>query len=243
MQVSPSISTLRASNAPMQCQSGFCIQPSSVLGSCGSVVDDGSAAQNLYVLHLPQVQAAEEVGAGGQVISFAAPRIEASVMNPRLKSVNLRAVRRWRRRRAGKEKQHMGVVEEVAGPRDGELGRRSEPEADGLALPRGAQAQPPGLDIDAAIPEARLGCGNGYVHGAGDVKADEFIARGRVGHVYRLAVHADGKGGGTHLRGHRRGLNAGGGMDGGRKNENGHEQRTKTHQEDGPRQEIRTKLL
>ena len=35
MQVSPSISTLWASSAPMQCQSGFCIQPSSVLGSCG----------------------------------------------------------------------------------------------------------------------------------------------------------------------------------------------------------------
>jgi len=33
MQVRPSICTLRAFMEPMQCQSGFCIQPSSVLGS------------------------------------------------------------------------------------------------------------------------------------------------------------------------------------------------------------------
>ena len=40
------------------------------------------------------------------------------------------------RRRAGEEKEHVSVVEKVAGARDGELGWASELEADGLALPR-----------------------------------------------------------------------------------------------------------
>ena len=35
MQVSPSISTRCAFIAPMQCQSGFCVHSSSLLGSCG----------------------------------------------------------------------------------------------------------------------------------------------------------------------------------------------------------------
>ena len=68
-------------------------------------------------------------------------------------------------------------------------------------LPRRPQAQPPRLDVYAAIPEAGLGGGDGDVHGAGDVEADEFVTRGRVGHVHRLAVHRDGEGGGAHLGG------------------------------------------
>ena len=91
-------------------------------------------------------------------------------------------------------------IQKFARLRDRELGRSGEPEADGLALPRGPQPQPPGLDIDAFIPEAGLGGGDGHVHGAGDVEVDEVVTRGDVGHVDRFAVHGDGEGRGPHLR-------------------------------------------
>ena len=103
-------------------------------------------------------------------------------------------------------------------------------------MPSGAQAEAPGLDIDAAIPKARLGGGDGYVCGAGDVEADKLIAGGGVSHVHGLAVHSDGEGGRAQLFGYGRGLHAGSGMGGGRKSENGHEKRTKTQQEARPRQ-------
>ena len=64
---------------------------------------------------------------------------------------------RWRgRRRAGEEEEHMRVVEEVAGSRDGELGRGGKMETDCVACSRGPDAETPGLNIDTAIPEARI---------------------------------------------------------------------------------------
>jgi hypothetical protein len=56
-------------------------------------------------------------------------------------------------------------------------------------------------------------------------------------YVYVFAVHGNGIGGGTHLRRHRHSLNLGGNMSGGRKSENGHEQRTITQQEASPQRE------
>jgi hypothetical protein len=101
------------------------------------------------------------------------------------------------------------------------------------------------MDIDAAIPKARLGRGDGDVHWACDIEADEFITRGRVRHINRPAIHGDCKSRRPHLRRHRRSLNARGGMNSRwkRKNgseidgESGHEQRTKSRQEDQPRQQ------
>ncbi len=111
-------------------------------------------------------------------------------------------------------------------------------EADGLALTGGAQAEAPGLDIDAAVPESGLGGGDSNVHGALGVKRDPVVTGGGVGYVDGLAVDGDVKGGGTQLLGDRCGLDAGSGVGGNGKRENGHKDRAKTQQEAKPRAEI-----
>jgi hypothetical protein len=83
------------------------------------------------------------------------------------------------------------VVEEVAGPRDGKLGWRSEMKTDRVAFSRGADAETPGLDIDAAIPEAGLCGSDGDVDGAGDVEGNPIVAGGGVGYVDGLAANCD----------------------------------------------------
>ncbi len=60
-------------------------------------------------------------------------------------------------------------------PRDGELGRPVNPEADGLPVARGVQAEAPGLDVDAMVPEAGLGRGNADFSGADDVEVGKFV--------------------------------------------------------------------
>jgi hypothetical protein len=102
---------------------------------------------------------------GREVDGLAALGIEALVVNAgcRRESWDRAAAAAAARRQ---RERAFGVVEKVAGPRDGELGRPGEPEADGLALAaRGPQSQPPGLNVDAAIPEARLGGGDLHVTG------------------------------------------------------------------------------
>src|ERR1019366_7784549 len=106
-----------------------------------------------------------------------------------------------RRRCGGKEKEHLRVVEEVAGLGDGELGWCAEAEANGLAVPGGAQAEPPGLNIHAFVPEAWIGGGDGDGDGLGDIKADVLVTGGSVGHAYRLAIYRDGEGGGMQFLG------------------------------------------
>ncbi len=76
------------------------------------------------------------------------------------------------------------------------LAGAGESKADGLSGPAGAQAQAPRLDVDAAIPEVRLGGGDFNVDRAGDVEADVLVVGGGVSHVYGFAVHGYGEGGG-----------------------------------------------
>ena len=68
--------------------------------------------------------------------------------------VEIRDTRKGGRGRAGEEEEHRSVIEEVAWAGDGELGRSRKLEANGLAVALGAEAETPGLDVDAAIPEA-----------------------------------------------------------------------------------------
>ena len=204
------------------------------VGVLRPVIHNGSASQNFYILNLPQIQAAEKVRAGSQVKCFAALGIETSVVDPRLIGVNLWIARQGRRRRAGKEKQHLGIVQKIAGARDGELGRPAQPEANRLASSRRPQSQPPWLNVHAFVPEALLGSGNLHHHRAGHIEADVLIVRRGVGHVHRLSVHSDGKGRRTHLRRNRRSLHAVHRVGSNRKREKSYKQRTKSQQKESP---------
>ena len=109
--------------------------------------------------------------------------------------------------------------------------------ADGLAFTRWADAETPGLDIDAAIPEAGLGRCDGDVDGGGNVEADPVIAGGGVGHVDGLPLHSDREVCGLQFRRDRRSLDAGGSMEGNGKRENGAKERAKYRQETRPQRE------
>jgi hypothetical protein len=82
---------------------------------------------------------------------------------------------------------------------------------------------PPGLNIHALRPEARLGGGNLHGHRAGDVEADKLVAGGGVGHVHGLAVHLDGESRGVHFLRNGNGLHARGGLSRNGKREKDHE--------------------
>ncbi len=127
------------------------------------------------------------------------------------------------------------MVQKVAWARDGELRRRLQFELNGLALALRPQAQAPRLNVDATIPEAGVGCGDGDVHGARDVEVDEVVACGDVGYIDRLAVYGDGESRGAHLRWDRYWLNAGRGDGQVRIHKNIREQRAETKQEAKPR--------
>jgi len=109
--------------------------------------------------------------------------------------------------------------------------------ADRVALSCGSDAETPGLDIDAAIPESGFGCGDGYVDGGGDVEADPVVAGGGMGYINGAAINSDREGCGLQFRRDRRSLNAGGSMEGNGKRENSDKERAKYLQEARPQQE------
>src|ERR1019366_5772974 len=197
-----------------------------------ALVNYGAAAENLYALHLPQVECAVEIRAGREVKGFAAFGVEALAVNARLKVVKRRVARgrRRRRRRAGKEKEHLGVIEKVCWSGNGKLRWTGEPEADRLALPDRTNSQPPRLDIDAVIPETRLSSRNRHIHRTGNIKADKVVAGGCMGYVDRLPIHGDGEGVRSQLFRNWNRLHPGGGEECAGKRENGHHQHTKSKQ-------------
>jgi hypothetical protein len=91
------------------------------------------------------------------------------------------------------------VIEKVARPGNGELGRAEEAEANRLALPGGPNAEPPRLHIDTTIPEAGRGRGNGHVHRSCYIEVDKLIARRRERHIDFDPIHLDSKCGRPHL--------------------------------------------
>ena len=206
-----------------------------VIGVLGAVVDNGAAAEYLDVLNLPQVETAEEIRAGRQIERLAAFGVQTLAIDSRRINMDGGITRLGWRRRAGEQEQHPRVVKKVARPRDGKLGRPGQFETDGLTLPDGANAKTPRLDIDAAIPESGLDCGDLHGDRAGDVETGKLITCRGMCHVHRLAIHRNREGRGTHLRGNRHGLNARGGKGGASKRKQDHEQRAKTRQEKGPR--------
>src|SRR5580698_1465401 len=110
--------------------------------------------------------------------------------------------------------------------------------ADRIALQRWPDTETPGLDVDAAVPEARLGRGDGNVDGTGDVEGDPVIAGGGVGYVNWLVVDGHSESGRLELRRNRRGLNAGGSVSGQGQNENENERGRKAQQmQTGPRRD------
>ena len=73
----------------------------------------------------------------------------------------------------------------------------------------GADAEPPWLNVDAAIPEAGLGCGDlDRDRAAQEIEAHIFIAGGRVRHIDWFSIDFDCEGGGPHFFGDRRGKEA-----------------------------------
>ncbi len=201
-----------------------------------ALVDDDAAPQHLHVFNLPEVQAAEDVRAGFEIDGIAALRIEAFAMHARRHNEDVWPGGRRRGGRAGKEKQHFGVIQKVARPGDGNLGRAREAEADGAAVARSAQTKPPRLDIDAAIPKTGFRGSNRDLDGSGGIEAHEAVIRSRAGHVHALPVYGDGEEAGAHFRGNWRGPDARSGMGDGGKRENGNQQRAKNRQEEPLRQ-------
>lgn len=110
-------------------------------------------------------------------------------------------------------------------------------EADGPAVTGGTDAEAPGFDVDAAVPEAGLGGGDGDIDGAGDVEGDPVVTSSSMSHIDRLAVDGYGEGRGAHLRWDGRGLYAGGWKGGGGKHEKRNGKPTRNRQEVGPRRE------
>jgi len=114
-----------------------------------------------------------------------------------------------------------------------------ELEADCSAIALCVQAEPPWLDVDAAIPEAIVGRSDSDVNGAGDVEAGEVVAGGDMRDVYRLAVDGDGEGCRLHLGGDGNGLDAGRCECGWHRQEQQHEkQRARSGQEGKPRKQV-----
>ena len=86
-------------------------------------VNNGATAQDFDSADVEEVKAAEYERAGGEINRVAGFWIEALAMNPGGDDGDARTGGWWRgRRRAGEEKEHLCVVEEVAGAGDGELG-------------------------------------------------------------------------------------------------------------------------
>ena len=141
----------------------------------------------------------------------------------------------------GKDEEHAGAIEEVAGAGDGEL-RPGPAILKRMVWPSRtrAHAEPPRLDVDAAIPEAGLGDGDRNVNGPGDVEADEFVVGGGVSHVDWLVVDGDGEGGGAQFRRNGDGLHARGGEDHAREREHRREEKARGTQNVGSTQEART---
>ena len=116
-------------------------------------------------------------------------------------------------------------MESLAGP--------GKPKANGLRFAfrvRGANAQPPRLDVDAAVPEMRVGCGNRNIRGPGGVEADEFVVRSGMGHIDPLVVYRDGEEAVAHLIGDGRGLHLRNSAGNGRKRKKENEQCAKSGQ-------------
>jgi hypothetical protein len=196
-----------------------------------AVVDDRASAQDFHSVHFPEIQASVEVGAGSEIVGVAALRVEALVIHTGRIEVHLSISGRWWGWRTGEDEQHCRVIQKVARARDGELLRAIDFEADCLPVARGANAEPPRLNVYAPIPKAGLTCSDGDRHGSGDVKIDEVVAGGRMCHIDRLIVHGDAEGAGAQLGWYRHRLNMRSGIRRARKRKQCHEECTKATQE------------
>ena len=116
------------------------------------------------------------------------------MIHPGGENVNRRTGYRGRRRRfTGKHKQHGGVIQKVARPRDGKLLRTRDFESDRLPVAHRTNPKPPRFNVHALIPEAGLARSNGYGHWAGNVEIDEVVAGCGMSHIHGLVIYRDGK--------------------------------------------------
>ena len=81
-----------------------------------------------------------------------------------------------------------------------------------MAVARGVQAEPPGLDIDSMIPEAGLSGGDCDLRRADDVEVCKLVVGGGVSYVDAAAVDGDSEEVRAHLVGDGRGIKARGGV-------------------------------
>ncbi len=167
-----------------------------VIGILRAVIDDDAAAEDLDVVDLPEIDAAHDHRARRQIVGLAALRIEAPFMEARPDDVVARRGCGFfvgdRRGMRDKDKQHLGVVQEIARPRDGEFDGVFNLELDGPSVARGTNPEAPGLNIDAIVPEAVFVGGDGEAEAGGGLDVDVVIAGGGVGYVDGLAVDLDG---------------------------------------------------
>ena len=134
-----------------------------VIGILRTVIDNDAATEDANVLNVEKVDAAVEPGAGFEVDDVTRFGVEVLVVDAGVDDFNggRDCGGGEDGRGAVKEEEHFGVVEKIVGARDGEFGRGGEFEADGLSGPRWADAETPGFDFDAVIPEAGFECGDG----------------------------------------------------------------------------------
>src|SRR5579859_6119810 len=157
-----------------------------------AVVHNHPLAQYLYILNLPQIQAADNHRSRREIVGFAALGIEIFLMHPRRDHVKARLGHRrlrWNSHWPGhKHKQHVSVVEKIPRPGDGNLSRVLQLEFNGVTLALGPYPKPPRLDIHATIPEAALAGRYRDRHRPGALHAHVVVAGGSMGHIHWLAV-------------------------------------------------------
>src|ERR1700746_3363871 len=112
------------------------------------------------------LEAAVEIRPGREVDRFAAPGIQALVIDAGRVDSHFGIAGPARGSRASKDKQHGGMIQEIPGARDRKLRGRGQPEPDSRAVAGSAQAKAPGLDIHATVPEMWLGSRDFDVHWA-----------------------------------------------------------------------------
>src|ERR1700690_2834882 len=94
----------------------------SVVGSriLRAIVNNRSAAQNLYAIHLPEIQAAKDVCSRFEINGLPALRIETFPMDAGAHDGDIRPGRRLWWRRSSKNEEHSGLIQIISGARNGE---------------------------------------------------------------------------------------------------------------------------
>ena len=192
------------------------------VGVLRAVVDDRSPAQHFHVLHLPQIQAAEDDTrpargkwcrrSSDSGFRDARPPARWSRSDPWAQA---EAARRQRQKASAPDSESRRAARWKAW-----RGRADESGWSGLV--GGTRGRRPSRHGSISTPRSQkpVGRSDRNLDRPGGVEAHEFVVRGGLSHVNALVVHRDGKEAVSHLRRDRRGLDVRSGAGDARKREN-----------------------